>query len=477
MWVQYLAERQDFVQILTRPAEPTGGIWTLEVKIMVFVLDSKKKPLAPCHEARARKLLSQGKAKVYKREPFSIILKHEIKEKVQPFTVKIDPGSRHTGLCIIQGDRVGWMGQIEHRTDIQMKLEKRAAYRRRRRSKNLRYREVRYNNRKKPKGWFPPTIMSRVQNIVTIVLRLMKLCPIANIEYELVNFDTQLMLNPDIKGKEYQEGPLYRTEIRTFLLSTYKGICQYCGGETKDSQMEWEHIHPKSRGGSNSLRNATLACHCCNETKDNLTLSEWKTQIKEKGKLSKLDESRLEGIERVEKQNYSKSLADAAITNAIHWKIKDALETETHLPVRPYSSRHTKFNRVEKNLPKEHCIDAACVGKDLPEKLYFKTKDCLVINACGRGLHCRTRVDRNGFPRGKYLPRQKDFFGFQTGNLVAANIPKGSRQGKYVGRVACRTSGKFNISTVNGCIQSVHHKYMHLIQLNDGYGYQHRTVL
>ncbi|MDC0834207.1 RRXRR domain-containing protein, partial [Geitlerinema sp. CS-897] len=46
----------------------------------VFVLDKDKKPLAPCHPAKARRLLKSGRASVFRRYPFTIIL-HEIEAK------------------------------------------------------------------------------------------------------------------------------------------------------------------------------------------------------------------------------------------------------------------------------------------------------------------------------------------------------------------------------------------------------------
>jgi hypothetical protein len=60
----------------------------------VFVLDASKQPLMPCHPARARKLLYKGKAAVYRRYPFTIILKERIGGDVQPIELKIDPGSK-----------------------------------------------------------------------------------------------------------------------------------------------------------------------------------------------------------------------------------------------------------------------------------------------------------------------------------------------------------------------------------------------
>jgi len=48
--------------------------------MFVCVLDSSKKPINPTHPARARKLLNTGKAAVFKRYPFTIILKEEVNQ-------------------------------------------------------------------------------------------------------------------------------------------------------------------------------------------------------------------------------------------------------------------------------------------------------------------------------------------------------------------------------------------------------------
>jgi len=48
----------------------------------VFVLDTNKQPLHPVHPARARILLDSGKAAIFKRYPFTIILKVAIDHPV-----------------------------------------------------------------------------------------------------------------------------------------------------------------------------------------------------------------------------------------------------------------------------------------------------------------------------------------------------------------------------------------------------------
>ena len=198
----------------------------------IFVLDTKKRPLAPCHPARARQLLKKGKAAVYRRYPFTIILKREIKEvDTQPLRLKIDPGSKTTGLAILN-DRTGevvWAAELQHRgQQIKSGLDSRRAIRRSRRNRKTRYRKPRFNNRKRPKGWLPPSLMSRVYNIQTWVTRLRNYCPIKAISLELVKFDTQAMQNPEVNGVEYQQGELFGYEVREYLLEKFSRKCAYC---------------------------------------------------------------------------------------------------------------------------------------------------------------------------------------------------------------------------------------------------------
>lgn len=184
----------------------------------VFVLNKDKKPLSPCHPARARELLDKGKAKVFKMQPFTIILKKQKKNpKFQDTKIKIDPGSKTTGLAIIlksknKGWFLVWAANLEHRGQaIVQKLISRRQIRRSRRNRKTRYRQTRFLNRKssKPKGWLPPSLLSRVNNIITWVKRLQKSCKIKSCTLETVRFDTQKMMNPKVFGYKYQQGTLF----------------------------------------------------------------------------------------------------------------------------------------------------------------------------------------------------------------------------------------------------------------------------
>lgn len=83
------------------------------------------------------------------------------------------------------------------------------------------------------------------------------------------------------------------------------------------------------------------------------------------------------------------------------------------------------------------------------------------------------RMDKFGFPRTS--PKgSKSVKGFQTGDTVKAVVPFGSKQGKYLGRVAVRSRGNFDIKTNKEIIQGVGYKYCSLVQRNDGYSYNYK---
>jgi non-canonical (house-cleaning) NTP pyrophosphatase len=65
--------------------------------------------------------------------------------------------------------------------------------------------------------------------------------------------------------------------------------------------------------------------------------------------------------------------------------------------------------------------------------------------------------------------RQKSVQGFQTGDMVKALVLKGKKQGEYLGRIAVRASGSFNIQSKDGLIQGISHKCCTLLQRNSGY--------
>jgi 5-methylcytosine-specific restriction endonuclease McrA len=412
----------------------------------VFVLDTNKQPLNPVHPGQARRFLTAGKAAVYRIHPFTIILKRTVPAPVvEPLRLKIDPGSKTTGLALVNDGTgvVVWAAELHHRgSQIKEALDRRRALRQTRRHRKTRHRPRRFQNRRRKAGWLPPSLMSRVANVQTWVARLRRLALIEAISLELVKFDTQRMQNPAISGVAYQQGELAGYEVKEYLLEKWGRRCTYCGATGVPLQVE--HIVPRRRGGTNRVSNLTLACAPCNQAKGTQTAAEF-------------------GYPQIRAQA-QQPLKDAAAMNTTRNALYEWLQT-TGLSIEIGSGGLTKFNRARHGLPKTHWLDAACVGTSTPNPLRVAGVQVLQIRAMGHGRRQMCRTDKYGFPC-QHKARRVAYFGFRTGDLVRAVVPHGKYAGTYTGRVAVRARGQFRIATVE-----VHHAYCRRLQQTDGYQY------
>jgi len=214
------------------------------------------------------------------------------------------------------------VAELQHRgLAIKAKLKSRRELRRFRRSRKTCYRQPpntdwfrKGNHQPCPKqrrdGWLGPSLLSRVHNIETWVKRLRKFTPITAISQELVRFDTQIMQNPEIAGKEYQQGTLAGYETREYLLEKWSRQCAYC--DIKDIPLQIEHIYPRAKGGSNRISNLTLSCEKCNIKKGTKDIKDF----------LKKDLKRLKEIQSQAKQ----PLADTAAVNSTRFKLLEVLK-------------------------------------------------------------------------------------------------------------------------------------------------------
>ena len=417
----------------------------------IFVLDTNRKPLTPCKPSIARKLLAAGKAAVFRRFPYTIILKKAVTASIESISLKIDPGSKTTGIALLQGEKVIFGAELTHRGQvIKASLESRRSLRRVRRNRHTRYRQARFSNRARRKGWLAPSLQHRVETTLTWVNKLRRLAPVGSIAMELVRFDLQQLENPEISGVEYQQGELLGYEIREYLLNKWNRKCAYCGAENLALQVE--HIHPKAKGGSNRISNLCLACEKCNLKKGTQDIKDF---------LSKKPDLLKQIMAQVKRP-----LKDAAAVNSTRWALFNRLKL-TGLPVVTGSGGQTKYNRTRLKLPKTHWLDAACVSQ--LESLSVLTSKPLLIKATGHGTRQMCRTDKFGFPS-RYVPRDKFVKGFQTGDIVKAVVTSGKKIGEYVGRVAVRTTGSFNVSA-SELVQGISHKYCKIVHHKDGYSY------
>lgn len=398
----------------------------------VFLIDANKTPMNPIHPAQARKLMESGKAAVFRRYPFTLIMKRVVENIVTyPLTLKIDPGSKMTGISLVNNrDEAIWGMELEHRgQQIKDALESRSAVRRGRRQRNTRYRKARFLNRRRSKGWLAPSLMHRVLTIESWVKRLCKFAPIVEIRQELVRFDMQQMENPEISGIEYQQGTLVGYEVREYLLEKGGRKCAYCSKENVPLQVE--HIQARANGGSDRVSNLCLACEKCNLKKGTKDIRDF---LKGKPDLAS----------RILKQAKA-PLKDAAAVNATRWKLFETLKA-TELPVTTGTGGQTKFNRTRLGLPKAHWIDAACVG--ITESLKILTSKTLKVRATGQGGRQRCQTDKLGYPQ-KYRPL-RPIHGFCTGDIVKTVIPKGVNAGTYIARLCPYSNGNGEIYPTSG---------------------------
>lgn len=310
---------------------------------VVYVISKSGKPLMPCKPARAKHLLRDGEAKVIKMEPFTIQLTIESTEEVQPVTVGVDLGAKTVGVAATGNGKVLYQGEVALRTDIHKRMQNRAMYRRSRRSRKLRYRSPRFNNRaaSRRKGRLPPSVKSRSNTTIKMVKRIAGFLPVSHIRVEVTNFDTQAMrAGHKLPNWAYQRGELYGWEnVKIFVRARDKYTCVYCGKIMPD-RLEIDHVVPRSRGGSNTPSNLVAACHDCNQEKGDQTAKEF-------------------GYPDIQKR-VKKSLRAAA-----HTQMGKTATLQGLAEIAPVTKTYgyiTKVDRRKMELPKTHYYDAVAIA-------------------------------------------------------------------------------------------------------------------
>ncbi len=351
--------------------------------LRVPVLNMCGEPLMPTTPQKARKLLEAGKAKVVSGNPFVIVLLWDCEENKQEIVLGIDTGYKNIGYSAVTAKKELIRGTLELRTNIKKLLEKRRASRRLKRNK-LWYREPRFNNRTKAKGWLAPSIKHKLESHLRLIEKIKKMLPITEIVVEVANFDTQKIQNPEISGIEYQHGTLQGYNVRNYLLEKWNRTCAYCG--KKNVPLEIEHIVPISRDGSNRVSNLTISCHECNQKKGNMTAEEF-------------------GFPNLQKQA-QKSLTATAFMNIVRWKIVN------HFKCLWTYGYITKYHRTRLGLEKTHDNDAFVIaGSEKQERC--KAQILTQTRRNNRSL----QLSRKGFKPSIRRQRYK----FQPNDLVKSN--------------------------------------------------------
>jgi len=398
---------------------------------MVYVISKNGKPLMPTKRyGKVRRLLKQKLAKVVKREPFTIQLLYDTTDYTQNVVVGIDIGSKTVGVSAITEKEELFSAEVILRTNIKDLLLERRGYRRNRRYRKRRYRKARFLNRRRPEGWLPPSINWKVDAHVRIVKFLSKIMPISKVVVEIAPFDTQKIVNPDIKGKEYQEGPQKGFwDVREYCLWRAGYKSEISG---KKGVLEVHHIIPRSQGGIDNPSNLIV-----------LTAEEH--EAIHEGKL-KIPKRKLEKI---------KILKDASHVSTIGWFIVNRLKENQYNVKITYGSV-TKAKRVEIELEKTHRNDAFVIaGGNKNVKRINRWYIGKFFRRQNRSLHKANPI-KGGKRPNKSIGRA---YGFKIYDKV-------EYQGKTYLITALRNSGDFSLGslTVGRILDHVRHKKLRLLE-------------
>ena len=381
---------------------------------MVYVQDIDGKPLMPTtRHGKVRRLLKSNKAVVVNLCPFTIRLTYISDSYKQEIVLGVDAGTKHVGLSATTKSKELYSSEVILRNDIVDLLSTRRELRRTRRNR-LRYRKPRFNNRVKNKrpGWIAPSVRYKVDAHIRVIDNVCSILPISRIVVEVAQFDTQKIKNPDISGKEYQEGDqLGFWNVREYVLARDGHKCQYCKGKSKDSILNVHHIESRKTGG-NSPSNLITLCETCHKEhhKGNIKL----------------------------KVKRGTSLRDAAAMGIMKWKLFDKLKS-LYPNVSMTFGYITKHNRIKHEIKKSHISDAFVISKNFEAKrpgYYFKEK---LVRRHNRQIH-KMKILKGGKKKMNQAPFK--VFGFRLFDKVEF-------QGNEYFIYARRLSGYFNIRDIN----------------------------
>ncbi len=291
----------------------------------------------PTTPRKARILLKSGKAEVVQRNPFTIRLLYPCGNATQEITLGIDTGYSNIGFSAVTEKEELISGEVQLLTGMVERNQERAMYRRTRRNR-LRYRKPGFDQNTNKEGWFAPSIRHKLDTHLRFVEKLHELLPITKIVVEIGKFDIQKIKNPDIKGKQYQEGEQKGYEnLRAYILHRDGYKCQNpdCSITSgKYTRLDVHHIVYRSNGGSDSPSNLITLCSRCHTPKNHKGfLLIWKPK--------------------------TKGFKDATFMNTVKTKVFEILK-ETYGNVKATYGYLTKIKRLSMGLEKTHYNDAFC---------------------------------------------------------------------------------------------------------------------
>ena len=384
--------------------------------MLVYVLNKNGQPLMPTNRCgKVRRMLKSGLAVVVKRCPFTIRLNYETTNVVQEVVLGVDAGSKTIGLSVTTDKKELYASNVELRNDIVDLLSTRRENRRTRRNRKTRYRQARFNNRRKGDGWLAPSILNKIGTHLKVVADVHAILPISKIVVETASFDLQKIKNPAIQGKDYQQGEqLDFWNVREYVLFRDNHACQACKGKSKDKILNVHHIESRKVGGD-APNNLITLCETCHK-KYHLGELKLPANIKRGMKFS-----------------------DAAFMGIMRWAFYEKLKS-LYANVRMTYGYITKNTRIANGLEKDHYIDARCItGNAKAEALgcYYLQKK---VRCNNRQLHKMT-IGKGGYRKNNQAPY------IVKGYRLFDKVQYNGVECFVFGR---RTSGSFDVRLLDG---------------------------
>ena len=317
----------------------------------VAVISKTGERLMPTSEYRARKLLKSGKAIKHSYHPFTIQLTERKTGDIQPIELCMDTGYIHIGISVKSEKHEYLAEQIDTLTDERGRHDACRMYRRQRRSRK-RYRQARFNNRKRDQGWIAPSLEHKKKIHIQAISRINNVMPITDITLEMGNFDTQVLKakeegKPLPHGADYQHGERYSiATLREAVFSRDSHKCQCCGRTIKDGAiLHIHHIKYRSQGGTNSMSNLATVCDKCHTPKNHKPggkLYNWKPKLS--------------------------SFKGATFMTAIRWQLYNEVKALfPDIDIHITYGAATKERRRKRDIDKSHVNDAFVMGQFHPK--------------------------------------------------------------------------------------------------------------
>jgi 5-methylcytosine-specific restriction endonuclease McrA len=81
--------------------------------------------------------------------------------------------------------------------------------------------------------------------------------------------------NPEKYKEIIRKSGVKRLKLRFQVLIRDRFTCQYCGKKAEATELQIDHIYPKSKGGKGNPENYITACKECNIGKSDVLLEEF----------------------------------------------------------------------------------------------------------------------------------------------------------------------------------------------------------